>query len=429
MNSALDFLSFSDPNVQYVVLGTILMGASAAVIGTFAFLRKRALVGDAIAHSVLPGICLAFMLSGTRSLYVLLPGAFVTGWLSLLLIDLIAGKTRIKADAAIGLVLSIFFGVGILLLTSIQRSGNASQAGLDHFLFGKAAAIVPSDIWLFGGVAVLLIGTVILFFKDFKLLSFDPDFAQTSGLPVRFLELLLSTLTVMAVVTGIQAVGVVLMAALLITPAAAARYWTDKLWLMIIIGALFASLSGFFGSWISYENSRMPTGPWIIVILSLFAFASMIVAPNRGWITRQRLLRNYRKKIIDENILKAFYKAGEQKGNFDVAMDKNSISEIRDFDDSQLQSAFNRLLKKNLLKTESSSGYQLTQKGREEGTRLVRLHRLWELYLTQVMRIQADHVHDDAEAVEHLLTPEMEAELEEALGYPEFDPHQKLIPR
>ena len=140
MNDLLQFFSLQDASVRNVVLGTLLVGVGSGVIGTFAFLRKRALVGDAVAHSVLPGICLAFLLYGSRNLLVLLPGAFVTGWLSLLLIDQIDRRSRIKTDAAIGLVLSVFFGIGILLLTWIQKSGNAQQAGLDHFLFGKAAA-------------------------------------------------------------------------------------------------------------------------------------------------------------------------------------------------------------------------------------------------------------------------------------------------
>ena len=242
MNSTFQFLSFSDPNVLFVVLGTMLLGASSAIVGCFSFLRKRALVGDAIAHSILPGVCLAFMVSGSKNPLYLIIGAFITGWLSLLLIDGITRTTKLKSDTAIGIILSVFFGVGILLLTSIQHSGNASQAGLDKFLFGKAASLTKDDVYVFGTIAAILILVVILFYKEFKLISFNPDYAKVIGLPVRFLEFMLATITVLAVAVGIQAVGVVLMAALLITPASGARFWTDKLGVMILIATFFGAI-------------------------------------------------------------------------------------------------------------------------------------------------------------------------------------------
>ena len=238
MQTFIDFISLNDPNVLFVVVGMILLGISSATIGTFAFLQKRALTGDAIAHSVLPGVCLAFILFDTRNLWVLLGGAFVTGWLSIVCVDIITKHSKLKADTAIGLVLSVFFGVGILLLTFIQQSGNAAQSGLNNFLFGKAAAMHPDDIKTMGIVSLLIIIIVLTFFKEFKLLSFDPAYAKSTGLPVTVLQLLLTTLTVLAVAAGIQAVGVVLMAAMLITPAAAAKYWTNNLRKMIFLSML-----------------------------------------------------------------------------------------------------------------------------------------------------------------------------------------------
>ncbi|MBC8045871.1 MAG: metal ABC transporter permease, partial [Fimbriimonadaceae bacterium] len=157
MDNFIQFITLQDPNVRFVVFGMILMGIGSATIGTFAFLRKRSLTGDAIAHSVLPGICLAFMIFDTRNLWVLLGGAFVTGWLSIIFVDLITKKSKLKSDAAIGITLSVFFGVGILLLTYIQQTGNASQSGLNNFLFGKAAAMSPDDIKTMGIVSFILI--------------------------------------------------------------------------------------------------------------------------------------------------------------------------------------------------------------------------------------------------------------------------------
>ena len=204
MEDIIRFLTLSDPNVFYVVIGTMILGSTAAIVGSFAFLRKRALVGDAIAHSILPGICLSFMVSGTKDPFILLIGALLSGWLSIIVIDKINQSTKLKGDTAIGIVLSVFFAVGILLLTVIQQSGNASQAGLDKFLFGKAASLTLDDLKIFGSIGILLILIVIAFYKEFKLISFNPDFAKTIGLPVRILEFILSTITVLAVAVGMD---------------------------------------------------------------------------------------------------------------------------------------------------------------------------------------------------------------------------------
>jgi len=203
MQALENFIRLSDPNIISVVLGSILITASSAVVGCFSFLKKKALVGDAVAHSVLPGICLAFIIAGNKDPLIIILGAFTTGWLSLVLIDLIAEKTKIKEDSAIAIILSVFFGIGILLLTAIQHSGNAAQSGLESFLFGKAAALVGRDLIMFSIVAGIVLLTVVLFFKELKIIAFDEAFAKSIGLPVRFLNLLLTSLTVMAVVTGI----------------------------------------------------------------------------------------------------------------------------------------------------------------------------------------------------------------------------------
>lgn len=423
-----DFFTFSDPNVRLVTAGTVLLGISAAIVGTFTFLRKRALVGDAIAHAILPGVCLSFVVTGEKHPAYLLVGAVLSGWLSLLVMDYLSSRTKLSTDTAIGAVLSVFFGAGILLLTSIQHSGSANQAGLDQFLFGKAAAMTRQDIWIFSGVAVVLLGLVLAFFRSFKLISFDPAFAKSIGLPVRRLEFLLSTITVLAVATGIQAVGVVLMAALLITPAAAARFWTDRIQVMVLLAAVFGLLSGLFGSWISYTAPSMPTGPWIVVLLSLIAVVSVVVAPERGIWARLRLQRGNAQKIRQENILKAFYGIGETAGKPVSAVDLETLRQQRPFEDRALQLGLQELVKKGLLHKHKPGTYALTSSGLQESRRVVRLHRLWELYLTERMNYAADHVHNTAEAIEHVITPEVEAALLRELDHPILDPHDAVIP-
>jgi manganese/zinc/iron transport system permease protein len=426
----MDFFTFSDPNVRMVAFGAMLLGMSAATVGCFTFLRKRALVGDAIAHAVLPGVCLAFMVTGEKHPGWLLLGAVIAGWVSLLVMDFMANHSKLKTDTAIGAVLSVFFGLGILLLTAIQHSGSGNQSGLDQFLFGKAASMGQRDVWVFGGVALMLLLIVVVFFQAFKLVAFDRDFARATGLPVRRLEFLLSTVTVLSVATGIQAVGVVLMAALLITPAAAARFWTDNMVKMVLLAAVFGLLSGLFGAWVSYTAPAMPTGPWIVMLLSVIAVVSVLAAPERGIWARVRLQRANRRKMLRENTLKVLFLLATEAGEAaerSAFFSREAIVDRRPFEGKALEKGLRRLSNEGLVES-SPQGYRLSAKGWEEGMRVVRLHRLWELYLTERMNLAADHVHNTAEAIEHLLTPEVEEALLRELGRPVLDPHESVIP-
>lgn len=424
----MEFFTFTDPNVRMVTVGSMLLGASAAIVGCFTFLRKRALVGDAIAHSVLPGVCLAFIITGSKNPWYLLIGAVIAGWISLLVMDYMTNRSKLKTDTAIGAVLSVFFGLGILLLTAIQHSGRANQAGLDKFLFGKAASMTQQDIFTFSTVAVILLLIVLAFYKEFKLVSFDPDFARAIGLPVRSLEFALSTITVLSVATGIQAVGVVLMAALLITPAAAARFWTERIKTMLLLAAIFGIVSGFFGSFISYVAPSMPTGPWIVMLLSVIAIVSVLFAPQRGILARNRLQRRNARKMLLENILKTFYNIGERNTALDRPRTVSALRQKRAFEQEELLRGLHQLRKQGLVRHKDRETWALTDIGVEESRRVVRLHRLWELYLSERMNMPADHVHNTAEAIEHILTPEVEEALLEELGHPELDPHSSQIP-
>ena len=366
-------------------------------------------------------------MTGTKNPFALIVGAFVTGWISLVLVDVIKSKTRIKEDTAIGLILSVFFGIGIFLLTMIQKSGNAAQSGLDHFLFGKAAALVGNDLFVFLAVALVLLLVVMLFFKEFTLLAFDKDYARAIGLPVRSIELVLTSLIVLSVVIGIQAVGVVLMAAILITPAAAARFWTNNLRIMLLLACIFGAISGLTGAYISYIAPAMPTGPWIVIVVSTIAFVSFFFAPKRGVFSRVVRQRNIRRTIHDENVLKVFYHLGEESKNFALHRTIPELLRKRFFQEEHLQRILNRLARQGYLER-SGNVWSLSHEGKTKAQRIVKLHRLWELYLTTHANIAPDHVHDDADTIEHLLTPELEAELEHILNYPTEDPHQSKIP-
>lgn len=427
MEELLEFLSFSNPNVRVVTLGTMFIGMSAAMVGTFAFLRKRSLIGDAIAHAILPGIAIAFMVTQSKNPYILMFGALISGWLAMLLIEAIVKHSKLKPDTSIGLVLSVFFGIGILLLTSIQHSGAGNQAGLDSFLFGKAASMTTDDLKAYSVVAGFLLLVVVLLFKEFKLLSFNADFAQISGLPVRSLQFVLSSITVLAIATGIQAVGVVLMAALIITPAAAARSWTENLVTMLFIAGFAGMLSGLVGSYISFTAPNMPTGPWIVMSLSAIAVISLVWAPQRGLWSKMKRQQANREKILTENILKAIYHLGERRALDRPVIDEKDLLDVRNFRNDELRKGLKLLLKKFWILREEN-GYRLSEAGLVEARRVVRLHRLWEMYLTKRMRLKADHIHPNAETIEHIISPEIEEQLLQELGYPEKDPHESPIP-
>lgn len=284
----------TDPNAMWILLGSMLLGLSSGVIGTFAYLRKQSLIGDALSHAALPGICIAFILTGTKSIFIFLIGAAISGLVGIFLIGLFTQKSRIKQDSAFGIVLSVFFGVGIVLLTRIQQGSSGNQAGLDTFLFGQTASMLMSDVFAMAVISLFLIFVVALFFKEFKLVSFDPGFAKGIGYPVAWIDYLIMFLLVVAVVAGIQAVGVVLMVALLITPAVAARYWTEDLRVMIVLSAFFGLASGVTGTLLSTLANNLPTGPLTVLAASFWFILSVIFAPKRGII--MKLLRRKRVK-------------------------------------------------------------------------------------------------------------------------------------
>lgn len=272
------FINLLDPNLHNVLLGTILLSISSSVMGTFAFLKRRTLINDAIAHAVLPGSCLAFCLKGEKNSICLVIGAFITGWLGSIAVTKITTHSKIKQDTAIALIASISFGFGSFLLSILQHSGQADQGGIKSFLLGSAATLLRKDVVLLFLLSLLIILTIFLFFKEFLLIAFDSLFAESIGIPVKKMDLLFTSLMVLAIIVGINLVGIVLMSAMLITPAAIARFWTGRVFFMIFWAVLVSIFSSFSGTYISYIIPSMPTGPWIVLIMSLIAYFSFFAA-------------------------------------------------------------------------------------------------------------------------------------------------------
>lgn len=289
-----------DYTLRTVALGSATLGLISGILGAFAMLRKQSLLGDAISHAALPGVALMFLITGSKEPIVLVLGAIVAGWIGTLFVMLVTKYTRIKQDASLGIVLSVFFGFGLLLLTFIQRLPTASKAGLDKFLFGQAATLVERDVITMAVLGGIALACVALFWKAFKLLSFDPDFAASLGYDTRALDILLTTLTVIAIVVGLQTVGVVLMSAMLVAPAAAARQWTQRLGRMVLLAGFFGALVGFLGAITSSQVSKLPTGPTIVLYMSAIVLLSLLFAPERGLVAQARKRRRQRLQFAAE---------------------------------------------------------------------------------------------------------------------------------
>ncbi len=317
-------------NTAVVLAGSALLGAGAGVVGSFAVLRRRALTGDALSHATLPGLCLAFLILGERSLPAMLFGALCSGVLGVAVISALRRWTRIKEDAAIGIVLGVFFGAGIALSGIIQKLvTSGSKAGLESYIFGKTAGMIASDVYLIAGMSAVCVLLITLLYKEFKLAIFDPGFATAQGWPVWRLDLLLMSLVAVAVVIGLPAVGAVLMAALLILPAAAARFWTDRLGIMLILSAVFGMMMGLVGTAISVQVDRIPTGPIIVVTGSVIFLVSMLFAPRRGALARGLSHLRFRRQLATGEVLLEQSEETKVSSDLLMSLEQLEVSELR----------------------------------------------------------------------------------------------------
>ena len=413
--------------LRNVLLGSSLLGVTGGVVGTFAVLRRQSLLGDALAHAALPGVCVAFLLTGAKSPASLFAGALAAGVLGAFVILLIVRGSKVKEDSAIGIVLSVFFGMGIVLLTYIQRLPGGHQSGLNTYLFGQAATLLEDDIVVMAVVGSLVLAVVFVFFKEFKLLAFDREFGESLGYPMRWIEVLLTGLLVVVVVLGLQTVGVVLMVATLVTPAAAARQWVRGLGALLIVSASIGAFSGAVGAVASSVIAHLPTGPTIVIVSSAVLGLSLLFAPERGFLWSSLRNRRLRNRIRRENLLSDVYRFGERRAAPEAWVSRQELQLARGQRQIELGPLLRRLERGGLLES-SGPEWRLTPAGFFEANSIVRKHRLWEVYLTRRLDLPSDHVHRDAEAMEHALTDEAVRDLESALGYPKFDPHGRPIP-
>ena len=358
-------LLFTDYTLRTISLGTAVLGAICGMLGSFAVLRKQSLLGDAISHAALPGIAIAFLITGAKDTNILLLGALVSGLIGAFWIRGMISKTHLKSDTALGLVLSLFFGFGMLLLTYIQKQPNANQAGLDKYLFGQAATLVESDVLLMVLVTAIALVVVLLFWKEFKLLLFDQDYANTLGFNTKFIDILITFFIVLAIVIGLQTVGVVLMSAMLLAPAAAARQWTSSLAVMVFLAALIGAFSGVFGTAISASQDNLSTGPVIVLVASFFVVVSFVFSPTRGLLFKQiRLIKN-RRDLQLKKTLQFMYGIAQTHENIDHPHTIRILNNFQGFTKKSL-----RKMEENQWILLNKQQWSLTSKGFTEARNL-----------------------------------------------------------
>lgn len=434
-------LLLEDYNTRVVLFGVAMLGAAAGVVGGFTLLRRRALMGDALAHASLPGIALAYIFAvviggNEKSIPLLLVGATVSGLLGVGVIILVRRYTPLKEDTALGIVLSVFFGAGAALLGVIQNMGTGHAAGLETFIYGKTASMRVADAQLIAVSSVLVIVACAVLYKEFKLLCFDPDFAGARGLPVVLLDLLLMCLVVITTMVGLQAVGLILMVALLVIPAAAARFWTESLWVLSLIAAAIGTLGSVIGAGSSALLPRLPSGAMIVLVCSALFLISMLFGSRRGVVQRLIRRRRLNRRIARDHLLRGLYELSERaaaggaessnsiatrpvagrEGNSDPRpwIPIETLSRLRSWNVSRLRRIIRAAGQDGLLRVRGGQ-IRLTQAGYVEAARLTRQHRLWELYLLEHADVAPARVDRDADAIEHVLDPEIVDELEQLL--------------
>jgi len=420
------FFSFRDANITNVLIGTLLLGTAAGMVGTLVVLSKKTLIIDAISHSMLPGICIGFLLSGVKNPLYLMLGGMASATLAVFLIGEISKRSKIKIDAAIAITLSILFSFGVIMLNVVQNTGNPNQSGLNDFLFGKAASMLQEDLLLFGGLCLITFITLPLFFRHFKISLFDPIFAQSIGVKRFIIQSIISFLIIITAAAGVQTVGIILISAMIIAPASASLLWTNNFKRTMIYSGVTGAVCSIVGVFISYLSPKMPTGPWVVVTLASVSILSVLFSPN-GLLVKQLQIRKNRKSILRENVLKTVYKLKEKIIKNNQGVSTELVSNYRPTAIRKVKKALKHLQRKGLI-VKGGDFWTLTEHGTQEAERIVRVHRLWELYLQKFMHLPSDYVHNSAESIEHIVTPEIERSLEKIMGKPELDPHQQKIP-
>jgi manganese/zinc/iron transport system permease protein len=437
-------LFFTDSVLRAPTIGCMLMCLAASLVGVIVFLRKESLLGESLSHAAYPGIIAGALLTGTLigdaaseewlAVFVFL-GAYTSAFAGLKVINWLEYRYHLRSDSALTFVLAAFMGLGITLASNVQFTHTALYRQAQNYLFGQAATMTDRHVYMYGALALLTIIIIMILHKELQAITFDRDFSTTSGLNIRLVDFLVFTLIVLAVVLGLRSVGVVLMSAMFIAPPVAARQYTRNFTGMLILAGLVGLISGFLGNYLSVELSEvvesyypsirlaLPTGPMIILVACFFCFASLLFAPERGLLRRLLRIGGFRYQCVLENVLKCIWRFGPRHAaSFEQIAQYQGVSRL------YLHFVLFRLTLGGWVVRLKNGLYRLTRDGRHRATQIVRLHRLWEVYLADQLGLGVERVHRNAEEMEHILTPELEEQLTTLLNDPKRDPHHQPIP-
>ena len=431
------FEFFTDPVLRGPTWGTLFMCIASSLMGAVLMLKRRCLLGESLSHASYPGIvigvslfALLFPEYGESAFFGVLGGAFATSYLGFRAVDWMEKKGKVRSDAALAFVLALFFGIGTVAASAMQSALPSWRNKLQTLMFGQAATMSDFHIVLYATLTSAVVLFLIFGFRRLQAVLFDADYAKISGLPVRGIERAIFWLFLLSLILGMRSVGIVLISGMAIAPAVAARQFTDRLHWFFCLSALFGALSGLAGNIVSVlgtialskegERLTLPTGPSIILAGASVALLSLFFAPKRGWIFRICRIAAFRFRCLKENVLKAMWK----KDSFSL----EELQKIHRISLLTLRGILWRLKQGGWIDKQESKRYILTPDGRRKAASIVRLHRLWELYLASELGFSNEKIHLHAEEMEHILTPDIEERLTRLLANPKVDPHSQPIP-
>jgi manganese/zinc/iron transport system permease protein len=385
-------------NATLVAIGATLLGVSAGITGTFLFLRKRALVSDAVSHATLPGVCLAFMLMASfggdgRNLLGLLIGSAISSAIGLWCLNWLTRNTRLAEDAAIGAVLSVFFGFGIVLLTVIQTLGIGRQAGLEGFLLGSTAGMLWSDAMVIAAGGGLTLILILLLRRPMTLVAFDPEYAAARGVPVHLTDMAIMGLVMAVTVVGLKIVGLILIVALLIIPAVTARFWTERSEHVVLLAGLAGGVAAYLGAAISASAPNLPTGPIIVLVSFALFLVSLLLAPGRGVLAAVLRHRRFQRRVH------------LRQGLLALAQGQPIYEKL----------TLRLLRRAGLVRADGVA----TDQGKARAAKALRDERRWEIVRGDQTHEAAAALYDGLRDIETVLTRDQIAEVDRMIGGPQ----------
>lgn len=409
---------FTHPIYRAPMWGTLFMCVASSLIGVVLFLRKKTLLSETLSHAAFPGIVFFLLFFERASFFIAAIGAFISSFFAEKLTHFLQDKRKVNPDSALCFTLSLFFGAGVFLLSILQAVSPSKTTTAQSLLFGQAATMTDIHIVFYGSLALVSIAFFYLGFYQIQSAVFDFSFSKSIGISVGKIDRLFNILFLLSLILGIRSVGVVLMSAMLIAPAVTARQFTNRLHRLLILSSFFAAMSGVLGNWIAMEKS-LPTGPIIVLVATFFAFFSLLFAPKRGLVFQKMRIFLFHLRCGKENALKTIWKKG--------ALSPKELKEYIPLNAFLIYGLLFSLKREGFLEKKDHQ-YRLTQDGSQKASHIVRLHRLWELYLSDVLNMHIEKVHGPAEEMEHILTPDLERRLTRLLKNPTLDPHLQPIP-